>query len=75
MWGKRKSTTGRKVAHCGDLRSYFEEQKDIIQHFLLEFNSLFSDSIIRKLVLEVNSGNEDLKSIVDDLLNIGIIFK
>ena len=75
LWGKRKSITGRKVAHCGDLNSYFDGRNDIVDRFLLEFKNLFSDSIVRKLVLEVNSGNEDLESIIGDLLKVGIIFK
>ena len=75
LWGKRKSDTGRKVAHCGDLSSYFENNKEIIDRFLLEFKDLFSDDLMRKLVLEVNSSNEDLGSIIEDLLNVGIIFR
>ena len=74
LWGKRKAITGRKVAHCGDLYSYFEENDMIRERFLLEFNSLFSDEVVRKLVLEVNSGNEDLESIIIDLNKVGVSF-
>ena len=74
LWGKRKSQTGRRVAHCGDLNSYFENDIQLKKEFLICFNSVFSDGIVRKMVLEVNSGNEDLVSIVNDLLNTGIEF-
>lgn len=73
LWGKKKSETGRKVAHCGDLNSYFGN--DVLKHnFLQVFKECFDDGMIRKMVLEVNSGNDDLKSIIDDLRDIGIKF-
>jgi len=73
LWGKRKSETGRKVAHCGDLNSYFEDE-EVKQLFLEEFRRTFDDGAVRKMVLEVNSGNEDLLSIVADLRNAGVSF-
>lgn len=73
LWGKSISSTGRKVAHCGDLNSYFGDQ-DIKEHFLQAFKACFDDGIVRKMVLEVNSGNNDLKSIVADLQSVGICF-
>jgi len=75
LWGKKRSSCGRKVAHCGDLRSYFEDNIEIVERFLEEFNYLFDDGILRKLVLEVNSGNDDLDSIINDLISVGITFK
>lgn len=74
LWGKKKSETGRKVAHCGDLNSYFENNEVVKAEFLKAFNSTFNDDIVRKMVLEVNSGNEDLLSIVADLRNAGVSF-
>ena len=74
LWGKRKSETGRKVAHCGDLNTYFDNDNQIKTAFLKEFNNVFSDGIIRKMVLEVNSGNNDLLSIVEDLLSANVEF-
>lgn len=74
LWGKRLSESGRKIAHCGDLNSYFGDNT-IKQEFLKTFNECFDDGITRKLVLEVNSGNDDLTSIVNDLLSAGIEFK
>ena len=73
LWGKRLSQTGRKVAHHGDLNSYFGDE-NVKKHFLDAFCDCFDDSVVRKMVLEVNSGNEDLLSIVSDLKNAGIRF-
>lgn len=73
LWGKRLSGTGRKVAHCGDLNTYFGDS-NIKSDFLQAFKDCFDDGIVRKMVLEVNSGNEDLLSIIADLKHIGIVF-
>ena len=43
-------------------------------HFLQGFRTCFDDGVVRKMVLEVNSGNEDLQSIVTDLRGIGVRF-
>ena len=74
LWGKRKSETGRKVAHCGDLNSYFDNNIKIKTEFLKEFCNVFDDGIVRKMVLEVNSGNDDLLSIVEDLKSVSVKF-
>jgi len=74
LWGKRKSESGRKVSHCGDLTSYFEGNIDLKAAFLQQFNQCFDDGVARKMVLEVNSGNEDLLSIIRDLKEIGVVF-
>lgn len=74
LWGKRKSETGRKVAHCGDLTSYFEGDLETKALFLQQFNKCFDDGICRKMVLEVNSGNEDMLSIIADLRENGVEF-
>ena len=74
LWGKKKSSTGRKVSHCGNLTSFFEETPEAKSMFLQCFNTVFDDGITRKMVLEVNSGNEDLLSIVTDLRASGIEF-
>ena len=74
LWGKRKSETGRKVAHCGDLTSYFEDDLETKTLFLQQFNKCFDDGICRKMVLEVNSGNEDMLSIITDLRGNGVEF-
>jgi hypothetical protein len=73
LWGKRLSNTGRKVSHCGDLNSYFGNDSTK-EAFLQAFSNCFDDNIPRKMVLEVNSGNDDLMSIISDLQNSGIQF-
>ena len=73
LWGKRLSETGRKVSHCGDLTSYFGDI-NIKKSFLNSFNSCFDDKQTRKMVLEVNSGNADLNSIITDLKMSGVSF-
>lgn len=74
LWGKRRSKTGRLVAHCGDLNSYFGHHQVTKKGFLAQFNQCFNDGIVRKMVLEVNSSNDDLLSIVADLKEGGVIF-
>lgn len=73
LWGKSYSLTGRKVSHCGDLNSYFVNQ-NVKECFLEAFADCFNDNMARKMVLEVNSGNDDLSSIISDLLSVGIKF-
>ena len=74
LWRKRRSQSGRLVSHCGDLNSYFAENEEIKALFLQEFTSCFDDGVCRKLVLEVNSGNDDLNSIIKDLVSSNIKF-
>lgn len=74
LWGKKTSPSGRRVAHCGDLNTYFSDN-ELKKEFLKELKELFNDDITRKMVLEVNTGNDDLTSIVNDLLDNGFDFK
>ena len=74
LWGKRKSDSGRKVSHCGDLTSFFEDE-GVKEAFLETFSCGFDDDIPRKMVLEVNSGNQDLRSIIQDLQGHNVVFK
>jgi hypothetical protein len=74
LWGKSRSSTGRKISHCGDLTSYFENNMGIKKQFLESFKECFDDNIVRKMVLEVNSGNADLLSIIDDLKSVNVNF-
>lgn len=66
LWGKKKSKKGRVVSHCGDLTSYFEDD-DKKQLFLTWLSKFLNDGVERYFVPEVNSSNEDLESIVNDL--------
>jgi len=74
LWGKRKSESGRLVSHCGDLNSYFAGDMELKHHFLQAFCDCFDDGVTRKMVLEVNSGNEDLQSIIQDLRDKQVFF-
>ena len=66
LWGKKKSQNGKVVPHCGDLASYFEDD-DKKQLFLTWLSKFLNDGVERYFVPEVNSSNEDLESIVNDL--------
>lgn len=75
LWGKRTTDKGKRVAHTGDLDDYFlgdEEAKNI---FLSSMHNLFNDDIKRSMVLEVNSQNDDMLSIIRDLRDNGFSFK
>lgn len=73
LWGKKLGSTGRPTAHSGDLNTYFENDK-LKNDFLNAFYELFNDDVIRKMVLEVNSGPSDLLSIINELVNVGVRF-
>lgn len=73
LWGKKVSESGRKVAHCENLDTYFGDLS-IKMKFLSAFKDCFNDDMVRKMVLEVNSGNNDLLSIISDLKSVGIQF-
>lgn len=74
LWGKSFSSSGKRVAHCGDLNSYFGFDNRIKSDFLLAFYQCFDDDHIRRLVLEVNSGDSDMASIIGDLSALNIAF-
>lgn len=74
LWGKKTSESGRRIAHVGNLDTYFYNNKQVKNEFLNSLFNLFNDNQLRNMVLEVNSGNDDLYSIVDDLLKAGISF-
>ena len=68
IWGKKKNPKGRWIAHCGTFDTYFggnEESKNV---FLNGIARICDDGRTRFLVPEVNSGAEDLKSIIVDLM-------
>ncbi len=67
IWGKKFSINGRRVAHHGDLNTYFMENQDLKNAFLQKLKMLFDDDIKRNLVLEVNSSDNDMISIIQDL--------
>ncbi|MGA1847676.1 hypothetical protein [Deferribacter abyssi] len=73
LWGKRKNANGRNIAHCGNLDSYFVDhsKKEIFLDWIITF---LSDGKPRFFVPEVNSSDEDLASIINDLEKSGITF-
>ena len=74
IWGKKLSSKGRIVSHQGDLSNYFNNNSRLKTTVLTELNRIFDDGNPRYFVPEVNSNNEDLKSIMDDLINYGFKF-
>ena len=70
IWGKKKNPKGRWIAHCGTLDTYFggnEESKNV---FLNGIARICDDGSTRFLLPEVNSGAEDLKSIITDVIEM-----
>lgn len=70
IWGKKKSQTGRWVAHSGNLDTYFGCNQDVKAKFIEGIMKVCSDDIPRFLVPEVNSGAEDLMMIMHDILDL-----
>jgi hypothetical protein len=74
LWGKKIGKTGKKVAHSGDLSSFFNYHDDVKITFLEELVNCFDDGKERYFVPEVNSGSADLHSIIADLESAGFKF-
>lgn len=74
IWGKRKSVNGRWIPHNGDLNTFFSGDKEQKKLFLDSLVCTYDDEIPRYFVPEVNSANDDLVSIVNDLRGAGVIF-
>lgn len=75
LWGKKKNASGRLTSHVGDLNTYFGNNLNKKSVFLRSIRELFDDNITRYFVPEVNSGNEDLVSIISDLEAAGFNFR
>ncbi len=67
IWGKKKSATGRWVAHAGNLDTYFGGNQDVKALFISGIEQICNDGKKRFLVPEVNSGMADLDAIMRDL--------
>ena len=67
IWGKKKSATGRWVAHAGNLDTYFLDNSSVKQAFINGICRICEDGSKRFLVPEVNSGAEDLAKIISDI--------
>lgn len=78
LWGKQKregkTRTLRWTAHCGDLNTFFSGDSEKKATFLTSVIETFDDSAERYFVPEVNTTEEDLQSIVTDLISAGITF-
>ena len=61
--------------HVGNLDSYFEGNKTMKQPFLEGLYDLINDGITRYFVPDVNSGGQDVASIVRDLISVGFSFQ
>ena len=72
FWGKKKSN--RWVAHIGDLTSFFSGDSSKKKDFLLSVKDTFNDGVARYFVPEVNSSEENLQSIVKDMIDVGYKF-
>lgn len=75
LWGKGLSASGRKVAHYGDFNTYFNNDSGLKAEFLSALDELFNDNTSRSLVLEVNSSNDDVMSILTDLKKAGFEYR
>jgi hypothetical protein len=67
MWGKRKNKNGKWTAHQGNFNDLFSNKDKLKNDFLDSVSSTFNDNIERYFVPEVNSGDKDLLSIINDM--------
>jgi hypothetical protein len=73
MWGKLKKVN-RWIPHAGNFDTFFSNNDELKREFLASVFSTFNDGIARYFVPEVNSGQDDLHSIVKDMKKTGFIF-
>lgn len=69
IWGKKKSATGRWVAHAGNFDTYFGGNDAVKEIFLSGVSAICNDGLPRFFVPEVNSGSSDLEAIIQDLVS------
>ena len=70
IWGKKKSATGRWVAHAGNFDTYFGGNDAVKEIFLSGISEICNDGLPRFFVPEVNSGSSDLEAIIQDLVSL-----
>ena len=68
IWGKKKSATGRWVAHAGNFDTYFGGDDAVKEIFLSGIREICNDGLPWFFVPEVNSGSSDLEAIIQDLV-------
>lgn len=75
LWGKRKNTKDFKWnPHTGNLNTFFSYDSNMKEEFLKSTLDTFNDDKERYFVPEVNSSEEDLQSIIADLVGAGFEF-
>lgn len=74
LWGKKLGKNNKPIAHMGNLDTYFRGDITIKQAFLCKIYEVFADNEPRYFVPEVNSQNQDLVAIVEDLIDTGFVF-
>ncbi len=67
IWGKKKSASGRWVAHAGNLDTYFGGNAIYKSAFIKGILTVCEDDMGRFLVPEVNTGADDLAYIINDI--------
>lgn len=67
IWGKKKSKTGRWVAHCGNFDTCFGGNEESKKSFIAGVEEICNDEQKRFFVPEVNSGTGDLELIMKAL--------
>jgi len=67
IWGKKKSESGRWVAHAGNLDTYFGNDAETKALFISGIEKICNDNNKRYFVPEVNTGANDLSAILADL--------
>lgn len=70
LWGKRRGPNGRFAVPVGNLNTYFEGKEALKEIFLEGLLQLFNDDIPRYFVPEVNSGNQDVESIINRVIQL-----
>jgi hypothetical protein len=73
MYGKLK-TGNRWTTHAGNINTFFCNKKELKHKFLSSVFSTFNDDMARYFVPEVHSGEDDLHSIVADMVDVGFSF-
>lgn len=75
LWGKKRTERGRWASHVGNLNTYFDDNDALKEVFLENLYHLLDDGVQRYFIPEVNSNDNDLFSIVNDLNKAGFTFK
>ena len=73
LWGRTRTASGRLSSHTGNLNTWLPSPASK-NALLAGLRNLTDDQNPRWMVLEVNSGNADLHSIIQDLVSAGFHF-